>query len=65
MSVVDSLFRHGMEADSVPRLERGIEVAKIRATGTEFRELDIQPQRHGYPLLEGTFNFYFIVLARI
>ena len=52
MSVVDSLFRHGMEADSVPRLERGIEVAKIRATGTEFRELDIQPQRHGYPLLE-------------
>lgn len=65
MLVVDFFFRYGMEVDSVLRLERGIEVVKIWVIGIEFREFDIQLQRYGYLLLEGIFNFYFIVLVRI
>lgn len=42
MLVVDFFFRYGMEVDSVLRLERGIEVVKIRVIGIEFREFDIQ-----------------------
>lgn len=51
------IFRHGLEADRVPRLGRGTKVAEIWAAGTEFRELDIWWQTTWYPLLEGTFNF--------
>lgn len=35
------LSRHGLEADSVPRLGRGTKVAEMWATGTEFRELAV------------------------
>lgn len=51
--VLGSLFRHALEADSVPRLGGSIEVAKIWATSTEPRELDIQRQKTWVPTIRG------------